>query len=176
MITVILSFIVFALLIFVLLELKKYVDVVKKEFKSNENIIKNTSTTDKALILYCPSLHESVCVVKDCIKDKLYSLGYSVYTNYPSNEVKYNFEEFKVICFITPVYMRKVSNSLCEIMVNSNFENKKILIVSVGKEMVKKEELNYMKGLLNKNNQISLIKTTKEEKKKIEDFICYSII
>lgn len=176
MFTIVLSFVVFALLIFVLLELKKYVDVVKKDFDSNEDIIGNINNKDKALILYCPSIHDSVHAIKDYIKDKLYSLGYLVYTNYPSNKVTYNFEEFKVICFITPVYMKKVSYPLCEIMVNSNFENKKILIVSVGKEMAKKDELNYMKSLLNKNNQINLIKTTKEEKKKIEDFICYSII
>lgn len=176
MITFIIGVIVFSLLTIVLLQLKKYFDIVNREFKPNEKIIGNKENKEKALVLYCPSLHDSVDVVKNCIVEKLYEKGYTVFSNFPSTEFRYNLDEFEVICFISPVYMRNVSRQLSEVMVSSDFRRKKVLIISVGKEMSVKKELEYMKNLLNKDNKFNLLKTTKEEKRKIENFVCGAIL
>lgn len=176
MITFIIAVVVFLLLIIVLLQLKKYLDIVDKEFKPNEKIIGDKENKNKALVLYSPSLHDSVDVVKTYIVEKLHDKGYTVFSNFPSTEFRYNLDEFGVVCFISPVYMRKVSSQLSEVMVSSDFKGKKVLIVSVGKEMSVKEELEYMKNLLNKDNEFNLLKTTKEEKRKIEDFVCGAIL
>lgn len=171
MVTVILGVIVFVILILVIYKLNTYLRIINRKFKSEEYSYGKSDSIKKALILYAPSMHDSVSIIKQNVVDKLVSKGFMVNVNFPYQEVIYDYDKFDVICYITPVYMSKVSSALCEAMVSSSYIKKKVFIISVGQYMDKKEELNYMKGLIDKDNEFSLIKLKKDELKKLNDFI-----
>ena len=169
--TVILGIIVFLVLAFVVYKLSTYVMLINRSFKTEEYTYGDVNSSKKALVLYAPSMHDSVDIIKKNTVDKLVSKGFSVKVNFPYEDLVYNYNDFDVICYISPVYMSKVSSALCEVMASSNYIKKKVFIISVGQNMDKKEELNYMKGLIEKDNEFSLIKLKKDELKKLNDFI-----
>ena len=72
--------------------------------------------------------------------------------------------------------MKRVSRPLCEVMVSSKYQNKSVAIISVGAQMNSKDELNYMKKLLDPVNSVSLIKVKKDSVKVLNDFIEGAIV
>ncbi len=171
MVAIVLGILVLIGLVVVFCIFKSYADIITREFKPDETIIKGDGKNKKALILYVPSKHDSAEIIKNNTAQKLVQKGYTVHINYPSSESSYNYDEFEIICYISPVYMSRVSMPMCELMISSNYQKKKVIIISVGLEMDKKEELNYMQKNLNQLNEFNLIKVKKEDIKKLNDFL-----
>lgn len=174
--SVILIIIVAGVLILILAFLKSYTYLVNREFEPDEEIIGESNNEKKALVLYVPSKHDSATIVKDNVVRKLNSKGYTVHVNFPSVESSYDYSNFDFICYITPIYMKRVSRPLCEVMVSSKYQNKSVAIISVGGQMNSKDELNYMKKLLDPVNSVSLIKVKKDSVKVLNDFIEGAIV
>ena len=174
--SVILIIIVAGILVLVLAFLKSYTYIVSREFEPDEEVVGESKNIKRALVLYVPSKHDSATVVKDNVVRKLISKGYTVHINFPSVESSYDYSNFDFICYITPIYMKRVSRSLCEVMVSSKYQNKKVAIISVGGQLNSKDELNYMKKLLDPVNSVSLLKVKKDNIKVLNDFIEGAII
>ena len=150
--SVILIIVVAVVLILILAFLKSYTYLVNREFEPDEEIIGESNNEKKALVLYVPSKHDSVTIVKDNVVRKLNSKGYTVHVNFPSVESSYDYSNFDFICYITPIYMKRVSRPLCE------------------------AKKNYMKKLLDPVNSVSLIKVKKDSVKVLNDFIEGAIV
>ena len=168
--------VVFGIIIILFIFLYEYNKLLNKDFKPDEERKGNEENSKKALILWTPSKHSGCKKVKDIVVDTLYKKGYFVKVNYPILSNTYNYNDFDFICYISPVYFNKVSKTLCEVMVNSNYRNKKVAIICVGRALNTNSEVDYMKSLIDKQNDFSTIKVNTEQEKIVSDFINSAII
>lgn len=172
-----LSIVIFGMIAVLLSILYEYDRILSRDFSSREEKKASEKNNQKnALIFWTPSMHKSAETIKNIMLNTLIESGYNVTANYPTSDFTYKYDDFECICYISPVYFGKVSKAMCEKMVSSNYNKKKVMIVGVGKALTVKKELEYMKGLLDKNNDISMIKVSIEKEKMLVDFVKGAIV
>lgn len=171
-----LTIVVFGMIAILLTILYEYNRILYKNYEVNEEKLGDNSLSKKALIFWIPSKHDSCQIVKNQVANDLINKGYSVVINHPNENCNYDYREYDFICYITPVYFSNVSKAMCQSMVNSDYTNKKVAIMCVGKEIEIKKETEYMRSLLRKENVVSTIKVKKDELQRITNFINSAII
>lgn len=174
--SIFIGIVVFGIIVILFLVLYGYNKILTREFEPDEERNGDLNSDKKALVLWVPSKHSGCKNVKNQIVSTLAEYGYFVKSNYPILSNVYNYDEFDFICYISPVYFGKVSKTLCETMVSTNYKNKKVAVVCVGKALNSKNEVDYMKSLIDRQNEFSTIKVNTEEMKIVKDFIKSSII
>lgn len=126
---------------------------------------------NKALIIYEPSKHETTKNMTMIIATTLADLGYTVTVNYPSLQLDYNWEDYDIIAFGSPVYVGEVSPVLKSYVENNPIENKNVLIYATGMAPEETKELEEMTSWVNSDNSIVSIKITKDDGELLTSFV-----
>lgn len=169
-ILLILIAIIFIIFFLGMLFFASYVILNKRELKSKEIIIKGNNKKN-ALILYQKSSHKTATNVTMEIVKILNSKGYNVTVNYPSSNIKYNMEEYEIVCLGSAVYMGTVSEPLIKYIESNKFSGKKVIIYLIGLATEINTELELLKSKINGASLVDGVKVKKGEVTKIEKII-----
>lgn len=149
---------------------KKYDEVNKKIHPSKEQIWEGQN--GKALMLFQPSCHNTTEEMVDVVGNDLSArLGYRVVKNHVTCTETYDLEEIDVLVFATPIYMEKCSPNIEQYLREHPFRGKKVLLVATGIHTETMEELEQLSHLLDRDNEIHIVKVSKGEKKKLRRFV-----
>ncbi len=158
------------LLIIILLYLKSFLFLNNKS-NSPEEVILPGSKKKKALIIYQLSKHNTSKNAAMVISQELNKLGYSVTMNHPSNNLTYNLEDYELLVFGSAAYMGSPSKALLDYIKDNLFLHKKVLIYVTGLVPDDQRELEEIKEIIPKGNEIASIKISKNEEEKLKNFI-----
>lgn len=172
----VITVLVFGILVILFFILYEYDRIITRDFRSNEEEKGNSESSKRALLLWVPSKHKSAENFKNIIVNALEENGFHIIINNPSTSYVYDYEEFDFICYLTPVYFGRVSKTMCLNMVNSDYKKKKVAIIGLGRALNSKKEIDYMKSLLDRQNEFSVIKLNSEQGKILSDFINSAVI
>jgi len=149
------------------------INCIKKEYAPNEVVIGEGEK--QALVIYEPSKHDTTKNVSMIIANTLAEEGYTVSVNYPSSNLTYNWEDYDIIAFGSPVYVGEVSPVLKSYVESNPITDKNILIYATGMVPEETKELVEMASWVKENNSIVSVKVTKEEGEKLISFIRESL-
>jgi menaquinone-dependent protoporphyrinogen IX oxidase len=141
-----------------------------KEHKMDEIVLGNGEK--KALLIYEPSKHGLAEEVSMSVAKIMERKGYTVTVNTPSKELSYNWENYDVIAFGSPIFMSHASKVLKEYVQSKNVQNKNIFIYACGAMADNdNKELNEMSSWVSENNNIAKMKCKADEKETFNSFV-----
>jgi len=160
------------ILIFVIAGVGVYsaVNSINKEHKPNETVIGEGAKT--ALLIYQPSLSGKAKKIAMSVAETMADHGYKVAINLPSDQITYDWEDFDVIAYGSPVYVGKVSPVLMDYVKSNPIEQKKILIFAVGSVAAPEiSEIDEMASWVNPNNDTVKMKCVVSDEDAFFNFV-----
>ena len=146
------------------------VTYINKEFKPQELVLGSGEKT--ALLIYEPTKSDTSKEVTLEIAQCMVNHGYTVTINYPSKDLSYDWENYDLIAFGSPIYMSKVSPVLKEYVERNPVENKKIIIYAMGLLPAGDNvEIEEMYSWISADNDIAKMKCKVDEREPFERFI-----
>ena len=125
-----------------------------------------------ALLIYEPSNSDTSKEVTLWIAQIMVNHGYTVTINFPSKELRYDWEKYDLIALGSPIYTGKVSPVLKDYVERNPVENKKILLYAMGLLPAgDNAEIEEMNTWISANNNIAKMKCKVDEREPFESFI-----
>ena len=118
------------------------------KFKTEENI-----KEENILIIYQPSRHKTTEKIVELIKEEINNTEYG-YVIHTLDEKKENYDKYKRVLFVAPVYFGAIHNEFLKKIMEVKFKNLTIVYNGLNKESSKEDE--FVKKYLNKYNKIKL--------------------
>lgn len=124
-----------------------------------------------ALIIYQPSPHGTVDAMVERAARVLHHYGYTVTLNYPSKDLHYDMEPYRVVLYATGIFLGKGSRPLLEFVKAHPFTGKKVFLLTVGKSLEEKEELERMEELIAEGNFLCRTKVCKGQEDVVAEIV-----
>ena len=129
-----------------------------------EEILSNSNTKNKILILYHPSKHGTTKNTVDKISKYYNENGYEITINVASCKKAYATNLYKIIYLVSPVYFGKVSDFLKKFVQENVIENQIVYIVNIGKLHYQPKEFENLASTISNTNEIHKLKLRGDEK------------
>jgi flavodoxin len=149
----------------------KYVEANNTPREPNEQV--SGSGDKKALIIYQPSQNDGTGDVVNALKEVL--TGYTVTTNYPSEQLDYDLNNYDLIVFGSAIYAGEPSECLIEYIQSQKFEGKDVFVFTTGMRLAELEGLDKVKNSVGGINNVFGLKAQKTDLDKFKDFLSKKI-
>lgn len=140
-------------------------------YESKEEVFSGEKRT--ALLLFQPfePLKEENEKIKNFVLDFFKEHNYNIKANYPTNEIKYNAEEFDVIVLIAYEYRNNIGKPMIDFIEESAFIEKNILLITIGKNLNNTSLLDKLKNDIDSSNNLFTLKTTTNDTNDLNDLL-----
>lgn len=129
------------------------------------------SGLQRALVIYQPSGNDTTGEVAEALAEQLAAGGFTVTLNYPSGDLAYDWQDYDVIAFGTPVHLGKVSSALEEYATGLAIRDKNLMLFATGMNLEVTAELSAMGEWFDGSNRVDAIKVGSADPAMMEWFV-----